>query len=72
MSKLTDYEVTAFVAFVMSTISMDTRLRLMKELPEVYCKLVGRRVVASVHLCLCGRVPEGCTCEDRNLAECVT
>jgi hypothetical protein len=28
MSKLTDYEVTAFVAFVMSTISMDTRLRL--------------------------------------------
>ena len=70
--KLSEYEVTAFVAFVMHAIDMDTRLELMKELPEVYCKIVGRRVVASVHLCACGRVPEGCTCADRTLGECVT
>ncbi len=67
MKKLTDYEIAAFTAFVMHHIDMNTRLLLMKELPGVYNKLVGRAVVAVVHLCACGHTPEACRCEDRHL-----
>ena len=62
-ARLDPYEVTALIAFVMHYIDMDMRHRLMTELPGVYNKMVGRKVVATVLTCTgCERPVAACHC----------
>ena len=63
MERLKPYEVDALGAFVMHHIDMDLRHRLMTELPHVYNKLVGRKVVLTVVACTgCERTIPECLC----------
>jgi len=44
---LNDYETSAVLSFFLYTMSMDTRRRLMHEMPVAYNKLMGREVVTT-------------------------
>lgn len=49
VERLTDHQCNTLIAWFTYYMGMDQRVRLMREMPEIYNKLVGREVVKVVY-----------------------